>query len=230
MKTKLLSLLMVLSLTSLQAQEISFFTTTGSNRLTEEQLDQHADKLKGNMEKAMNKTLYITFEVYKEEIKSDTLLQWVKLAVSDKDPAKNPFTKLLNQPIAGAPYPTNGKPTLVNFWFTKCAPCIDEMPVLNRIKKDYQDRFNFVAITYETQEAVDQFMQTHDFDFDQYADQQTLIDQIGIQAYPKNIILDAEGRVQKVMSGIAYIQDENKNLIIGDGQELIKALEASLKE
>jgi thiol-disulfide isomerase/thioredoxin len=23
----------------------------------------------------------------------------------------------------------NGKPTLINFWFTTCAPCIDEMPV-----------------------------------------------------------------------------------------------------
>ena len=30
-----------------------------------------------------------------------------------------------------------GKPTMINFWFTRCAPCIDEMPVLNKIKEKY---------------------------------------------------------------------------------------------
>lgn len=230
MKTKLLSLLMILSLTSLQAQNLKFYTTTGGNRLNEQELEAQKNKLKAQMEKAMKKTLYVSSEVYKEETKQDTLLMYVKMAVSDKDPSKNPFLKLINKPIPGAPYALNGKPTLLNFWFTRCAPCIDEMPILNQIKKDYQDRFNFIAITYETQADVEAFLNDHDFDFEQYTDQQTLIDAIGIQAYPKNIILDAQGRVQKVMNGIAYIQDENKNLVIGDGQELVKALEASLNQ
>jgi len=231
MKKVLLILMMGLSLTELQGQSHTFYTTDGINRLTSKDLENYSEKLKDKMEKVMNKTpLFVSSEVYKEERVQDTLLKFVKMALSDRDPALDPFAKLLNQSIIGAPYPINGKPTLVNFWFTKCAPCIDEMPVLNRIRETYQDRFNFVAITYETQEAVKQFMATHDFDFDQYVDQQVFIDQIGITAYPKNIILDAEGKVQKVMSGISYQSDGDGGLIIGQGKELIEALEAAIEQ
>jgi cytochrome c biogenesis protein CcmG/thiol:disulfide interchange protein DsbE len=30
-----------------------------------------------------------------------------------------------------------GKPTLINFWFTACAPCIAEMDVLNELKNEF---------------------------------------------------------------------------------------------
>ena len=50
-----------------------------------------------------------------------------------------------------------GKPTMINFWFTRCAPCIDEMPVLNKIKEKYKDDFNFIAITYEKKEDVEKY-------------------------------------------------------------------------
>jgi thiol-disulfide isomerase/thioredoxin len=28
-----------------------------------------------------------------------------------------------------------GKPTLINFWFTKCPPCIGELPTLNKLQE-----------------------------------------------------------------------------------------------
>jgi cytochrome c biogenesis protein CcmG, thiol:disulfide interchange protein DsbE len=43
-----------------------------------------------------------------------------------------------------------GKPTLINFWFTTCKPCIEEMPVLNKIRQQLKDSVNFIAITYES--------------------------------------------------------------------------------
>jgi thiol-disulfide isomerase/thioredoxin len=56
-----------------------------------------------------------------------------------------------------------GKPTLIN-WFTNCAPCIEEIPVLNKIMNDNKDRFNFVAITFDDKEKVSKLLKRK-FDF-----------------------------------------------------------------
>jgi peroxiredoxin len=33
----------------------------------------------------------------------------------------------------------NGRPWLVNFWATWCAPCVEEMPMLSRLQQDYEE-------------------------------------------------------------------------------------------
>ena len=43
------------------------------------------------------------------------------------------LVKLDNKPITINDL--KGKPTLINFWFANCKPCIEEMPVLNKIKE-----------------------------------------------------------------------------------------------
>lgn len=50
------------------------------------------------------------------------------------------------------------KPTLLNFWFTECAPCIAEMPVLNKLKEKYKNQVNFVSITWENRNDVVKFL------------------------------------------------------------------------
>ena len=47
-----------------------------------------------------------------------------------------------------------GKVTLINLWFTACAPCITEIPYLNYLKDLYQDQVNFVAITFDSKDKV----------------------------------------------------------------------------
>src|SRR5699024_8132896 len=34
------------------------------------------------------------------------------------------------------------KPTFVNFWFTNCPPCIEELPALNELKEKYKNKIN----------------------------------------------------------------------------------------
>ena len=41
-----------------------------------------------------------------------------------------------------------GKPTLINFWFTRCKPCIDEISTLNKLKLKYGDKVNFEHTRY----------------------------------------------------------------------------------
>ena len=46
------------------------------------------------------------------------------------------------------------KPTIINFWFTSCKPCVEEMPVLNKLVKKYSDKVNFISITPDNKETV----------------------------------------------------------------------------
>ena len=46
--------------------------------------------------------------------------------------------------------------TMVNVWATYCGPCIDEMPDLGKISKEYQDKgFQIVGIVSDTYDAED---------------------------------------------------------------------------
>ena len=42
-----------------------------------------------------------------------------------------------------------GKPTLVNLWATWCAPCVVELPTLEKLRTHYKDRLNVIAIAIE---------------------------------------------------------------------------------
>lgn len=89
-----------------------------------------------------------------------------------------------------------GKPTILNFWFTQCAPCIEELPALNSLKKKYGSKVNFVAITFNDEEQVKSFLSKKNFNYEHIIGAQQFIDEIGLNTYPRNIILDKNGIVQ----------------------------------
>src|SRR5690554_6016627 len=51
-----------------------------------------------------------------------------------------------------------GRPLVVNFWATWCAPCVKEMPDLDALSKKYKE-MNFVGIAIDTRANVDRFLQ-----------------------------------------------------------------------
>ena len=95
-----------------------------------------------------------------------------------------------------------GKPTVINFWFIYCAPCIEEMPILNEIKNEFGNEVNFIAITYHTQKEIHEFLNYTDFNFIHIADGQDYIKKIGQIGYPKTLILDKNLVVKSIEKGI----------------------------
>ena len=98
-------------------------------------------------------------------------------------------TGMDDRPRNSADY-TN-KPMVINFWFTRCAPCVQEMPMLNKVAETYKERnVSFISITYNPRKEVDDFLQKNSFVFDHIPDARDLIDQYGVSSYPATIVTD----------------------------------------
>ena len=149
------------------------------------------------------------------------------------------------QGLVGSPFPfetlglekeintekITGKPTLINLWFVGCAPCVDEMPILNGFKESYGDSINFIALSYSSDKAVKKFLQKHAFLFEHYTDVKELAKKLNITSFPTNILVDKNGNVVEVMGGIPYTLDkETKKMKIGDGKELKEKLDKLLAD
>ncbi len=110
---------------------------------------------------------------------------------------------------------------VLNFWFTTCAPCKAEIPFLNELKTELaQEKVNFIAITFDSQSKVEEFLQKHPFNFIQIADAFDLSNAYKVRAFPTTLILDKNGNIahQKI-GGSPNIKEELKSLIL---QELKK--------
>lgn len=122
-----------------------------------------------------------------------------------------------------------GKPSLVNIWYTQCKPCVEEIPVLNKIKTKFNDKINFVSLTFNSKDEVLKFLIKNEFNFIHLVNADAFINEININSFPINFFIDKNGIIKNVDNGIPYIND-GVNLKIGDGHQLIYNLAQLLKK
>ena len=92
-----------------------------------------------------------------------------------------------------------GKPTLVNLWASWCAPCIKELPTLDRLAQSEKGKLNVVAISQDMDAphaSVVAFLRTHRIvTLDSYQDPKMAISgALGAEVLPTSILYDANGR------------------------------------
>jgi len=87
------------------------------------------------------------------------LLPMPVLAASEADAAARFLAKSFPD-LEGASVPLStyaGRPLVVNFWATWCAPCVKEMPDLDELSHKYSD-MHFVGIAIDTPANVERFI------------------------------------------------------------------------
>ena len=102
-----------------------------------------------------------------------------------------------------------GKVVMLNFWFTKCQPCIKEMPELNKLVKMYSSKnVEFISFAPEKAAVVEKFLLKQPFSFKTVADSEPVRrDQFKLfSAWPYTILIDKEGKISKM---ILATPDEN---------------------
>jgi len=81
-----------------------------------------------------------------------------------------------------------GRPVLISFWATTCAPCVEELPDLIRFYKDLHPRgleMIAVAMPYDPPIRVQEFVQRHNV--------------------PYPVALDVQGVVTSAFGGVPYV-------------------------
>ena len=103
-----------------------------------------------------------------------------------------------------------GRPWIVNFWATWCAPCIEELPAMNAAWAALEDDgVGMLAINAgEGRESVEAFLERVPVDFPvALGDVQALPDW-SVRVLPTTLVIDAEGRVAYEALGPREWDDE----------------------
>lgn len=100
--------------------------------------------------------------------------------------------------------------TMVNLWTTTCSYCIEEMPVLNELRKEFQDngvRFNIISVCMDvgnTEEINDtglkkakEIVEKAGAEYPALIPDSVLLEGRlkGIQAFPESFFVDRDGNV-----------------------------------
>lgn len=140
------------------------------------------------------------------EQKGDSLIYDFKLLLDPEPTDKN------GQAFVGSPLPDfnfkdingntvsleglKGKPIVINFWFTACVPCIEEMPALNQLKEKYKNSdVVFLSITFENKKSVTEFLKNHPFNFTPIPGAQEYCDNL-VMIFPLTLFINRQGIVQ----------------------------------
>jgi len=98
-----------------------------------------------------------------------------------------------------------GKVVLVNIWATWCAPCVEEMPSMQKLYNEFKGgEFEILAVSIDAQglEVVAPFMKNHKLTFPALLDPQgTVKTPYGITGVPESFIIEKDGTLVKKIIG-----------------------------
>ena len=129
------------------------------------------------------------------------------LDTNDKPYVRSDFTK---------------KVTIVNFWATWCAPCVEEIPSLNRLKQKMTGLpFELISINYaEDKKTIKDFMKEVAVEYPVLLDKNgSFAKQWNVISYPSTFIIDTHGKIKYGVN----------SAILWDDPDLIDTIKLLLK-
>ncbi|GHN01376.1 hypothetical protein WSM22_28650 [Cytophagales bacterium WSM2-2] len=173
----------------------------------------------------------ISAEEFREKIKSgkfDSISKFengatVRTLVPMAPPRKTPFIPKSN-PVIGSPFPEfnlkrvdgkevsfsslKGKLVVINFWYIGCKYCVEEIPILNKVVKHYQDNKDviFLALSSDDRFHLNKFLTNHEFLYQTLVLSRELNEDTGILLFPTHLIVDKKGIIKEVIVGDQEIE------------------------
>ncbi len=101
-----------------------------------------------------------------------------------------------------------GKVVFINLWFTRCAPCIEEMPTLNELQDAYKDRVEFISITFDNADMVRKFLSKREFKFQHLVNANKFLNEdLKNREYPINLIMDKSGTITYLRGSLPFTRN-----------------------
>lgn len=104
---------------------------------------------------------------------------------------------------------TDGKPALINYWFSNCQPCKREMPALQDAFAKYGTQVNFVGInTQDSPEVASSFIEDLGIDYEILRDPNgESVVANGVSTFPTTFFVNAAGTIIKQVAGELTAED-----------------------
>lgn len=113
----------------------------------------------------------------------------------------------------------HGKVVMINFWATWCAPCLAEMPAMERLWRQQQDNgFMMVAVSVDADPSrVPAFVAEHKLTFPIALDPRMQVaERYGVRALPSSFLVDRAGNLAGLAIGPrAWDNDAAHSLVEG---------------
>jgi thiol-disulfide isomerase/thioredoxin len=115
-----------------------------------------------------------------------------------------------------------GKPVLVNLWASWCAPCVKELPTLDKLSRSTGGNLQIAAISQDmgTHSSVVAFLDSHKItNLDAYQDpKMALSGALGAEVLPTSILYDANGKeVWRYVGDLDWTSPEAARLLAEAG-------------
>ena len=96
-----------------------------------------------------------------------------------------------------------GKIVVINFWYSNCKTCINEIPLLNDLASKYKNNSDiiFIAANPDKREIVQEFLKAQSFSYTVCPQATSLIDDLKIQIYPTHLVIGRDGKILNSYSG-----------------------------
>ena len=101
-----------------------------------------------------------------------------------------------------------GRPAFINFWATWCAPCVAELPSIQKLYDRTRDTdMEFVLITTESEDVVRRFLKSRPFTVPFYLAKGDLPRRVIADPIPRTLIVNRKGTVVFDHTGAANWDD-----------------------
>ncbi|MEZ4686191.1 MAG: TlpA disulfide reductase family protein [Bacteroidia bacterium] len=98
--------------------------------------------------------------------------------------------------ISFTPENLKDKVVVLNFWFTGCKPCIEEMPALNELVMKYLDEeVVFLGFALDDEESLRLFFEQHPYYYHTISNADQVHQQFEVKVWPSHIIVGRDSNI-----------------------------------
>lgn len=101
-----------------------------------------------------------------------------------------------------------GQIIFLNLWATWCPPCIAEMPSLQELYNDYDDKIVFLLVSSEETEVISRFLGKNNYTFNVQQPLSESPEILKSRSIPRTFLIDQEGNILINKSGAANWNSE----------------------
>ncbi len=102
-----------------------------------------------------------------------------------------------------------GEVILLNFWATWCPPCRAEMPSIQNLHNDYQDKIAMLLVSSEEKAVIENYLVSNDYHLPVYIQRSALTPSFPVKSIPTTYLINKEGDILLEKKGAADWNSES---------------------